>query len=280
MVVLLINAAGGGSTGTTGGAVPTGGSSEPPAPASAPPMAIVGLKVTADGPRLVVSFAPAPADEGTEVVFEVQYRKASDADWIDFEAGDPSAPLATISDLEADTRYDLRVRAVNALGEGQWVATTATTGGQAVAAPQTCSNRTLIDLYGDHIESWWRVESLHSAFVDDVIDEQTFVRRLRKRLKAYERTYRAVMRECEQPAPDQLALIDAEKASYAADVAYARFVLRFFLTGRGTSERWDQLFEDKAEKGEISGEAWSVFAEANDVELSPQEPIDETKETD
>ena len=61
-----------------------------------------------------------PLDNGSAVTaYEVQFKKAADADWIDF-AHDDLSTMTVMPGLDNGTAYDVRVRAVNGSGTGAY----------------------------------------------------------------------------------------------------------------------------------------------------------------
>ena len=88
------------------------------------PGQVTGVRVTPDLGLLAVSWT-APSDGGSAITsYEVQYKLASAADsaYAAVSRADPVARTETITGLADDTRYAVRVRAVNAAGEGDWSA--------------------------------------------------------------------------------------------------------------------------------------------------------------
>ena len=62
----------------------------------------------------------APDDKGDEVTgYDVQYKKTTAASFTDFDH-DGTDTSANIGDLDADTSYQVRVRATNSVGNGPW----------------------------------------------------------------------------------------------------------------------------------------------------------------
>ena len=99
------------------------------------PGQVTGVRVTPDPGLLAVSWT-APSDGGSAITsYEVQYKLASAADsaYATVSRADPVARTEMITGLADDTRYAVRVRAVNAAGEGDWsAAVTAAPGEQTV----------------------------------------------------------------------------------------------------------------------------------------------------
>ena len=151
---------------------------------------------------------------------------------------------------------------------------------QAEAPAARCSNETLGDLYGDEVDAWWRVASVQSAWLDETISGSVLQRRLKKRLATYAATYKALTKACAAPTTDQSPLLEAEAAAYAADVAYARFLLRAAAGNVGSEAEFDRLRNNRKKATETASAAWEAFAVENGITLSPPTPIDESKETD
>ena len=160
------------------------------------------------------------------------------------------------------------------MGRGPWAEL------QAEAPAARCSDETLGDLYGDEVDAWWRVASVQSAWLDETISGSVLQRRLKKRLATYAATYKALTKACAAPTADQSPLLEAEAAAYAADVAYARFLLRAAAGNVGSEAKYARLRDNRYKATETASAAWEAFADANGITLSPPTPIDESKETD
>ena len=96
-----------------------GGPATGQTPHSAPPM-LEPPTVQEDGlSRLRVGWTPTENVVPPVTGYRVQYREAGEDDWSDVP-GDVTPAGVEIDDLSADTRYQVRVRAENAAGEGAW----------------------------------------------------------------------------------------------------------------------------------------------------------------
>ena len=96
----------------------------------------ISLKVIPDVGLLTLSWK-APSDGGGTITsYQVEHKLATESDYTTvYLTVDPTALTHTIKELENDTRYDVRVRAVNAAGGGDWSApVTAAPGEQTVLA--------------------------------------------------------------------------------------------------------------------------------------------------
>ncbi len=86
---------------------------EPPAAMAAPEVLETGLG------SVRVTWLDIAAEGAPVTGYDLQYRRAGDVDWVD-SPRNQSGTRAEIADLSADTDYQVRVRAVNAAGEGEW----------------------------------------------------------------------------------------------------------------------------------------------------------------
>ena len=86
---------------------------EPPAAMAAPEVLETGLG------SVRVTWLDIAAEGAPVTGYDLQYRRAGDVDWVDGPRNQ-SGTRAEIADLSADTDYQVRVRAVNAAGEGEW----------------------------------------------------------------------------------------------------------------------------------------------------------------
>ena len=99
----------------------------------------ISLKVIPDVGLLALSWN-APSDGGGTITsYQVEHKLATESDYttvyLTVDGDSPTALTHTIKELENDTRYDVRVRAVNAAGGGDWSApVTAAPGEQTVLA--------------------------------------------------------------------------------------------------------------------------------------------------
>ena len=87
-----------------------------PVAAASPPSAPTALTVTAGDGQLVVNWQ-APADDGAAIDdYEVEHRREGGS----WERQTSTATTVTITGLDNGTTYEVRVRAVNSVGVGDW----------------------------------------------------------------------------------------------------------------------------------------------------------------
>ena len=84
------------------------------------PSAILVTAVTDSSTSLTVSWT-APANDGKPAIesYDVRYRVSGATDWSDGPE-DVTTTTATVSDLTADTEYEVQVRATNDEGDSDW----------------------------------------------------------------------------------------------------------------------------------------------------------------
>ncbi len=115
----------------------------------------ISLKVIPDVGLLALSWK-APSDGGGTITsYQVEHKLATESDYttvyITVDGDSPTALTHTIEELENDTRYDVRVRAVNAAGGGDWSATvTAAPGEQTVLAAAKAAAKVAADSSDDY----------------------------------------------------------------------------------------------------------------------------------
>ena len=96
-----------------------GGPATGQTPQSAPPK-LEPPTVQEDGlSRLRIGWTPTGNVDPPVTGYHVQYRETGEDDWNDVP-GSVTDPGVEIDDLSEDTRYEVRVRAENAVGEGAW----------------------------------------------------------------------------------------------------------------------------------------------------------------
>ena len=242
--------------------------------ATALPQEVTNLTANANGSRLLLSFVGSAADRRSIMDYVAEYRMVDDSAWTVVDDRQTQATSIMVSGLKPGEMYSFRVAGVNSMGRGPWAEL------QAEAPAARCSNKTLGELYGDEVDAWWRVSSVQSAWLDETISGSVLQRRLKKRLATYAATYKALTKACAAPRADQSPLLEAEAAAYAADVAYARFLLRAAAGNVGSEAKYARLRNNRYKATETASAAWEAFAVENGITLSPPTPIDESKETD
>ena len=135
-----------------------------PVAAASPPSAPSALTVTAGDGQLVVSWQ-APADDGAAIDdYEVQYRSEGGSWRGGFVDGDNTG--ATITGLDNGTTYEVRVRAVNSVGAGDWSPIRRGTPVAAASPPSAPSALTVTAGDGQLVVSW-QAPADDGAAIDD-----------------------------------------------------------------------------------------------------------------
>ena len=122
-----------------------------------PPLGVPTPDVTADGSTSLIVTWAAPANAGRPAIasYDVQYRAGTSGDWTD--APPVATATATIGSLQANTLYQVRVRATNHEGAGPYSTTpgSGTTGTSSAPAlsSATVVGATLALTYGEPLDT-------------------------------------------------------------------------------------------------------------------------------
>ncbi|MDA9718555.1 fibronectin type III domain-containing protein [Planctomycetaceae bacterium] len=105
--------------GTTGGSLEI--TDGPAIPHTLPSAPVINAIASSNGAISMAWLAP---DDGGKPIsdYEVQYKRTSRTNWVDFQDGESTAASATLTGLNNGVSYVVRVRAVNEKGPGPWSA--------------------------------------------------------------------------------------------------------------------------------------------------------------
>ncbi len=98
----------------------------------------------------------APVETGGKDItgYEVQHKLATDTDWPS-SSTTVTTTTATISGLDPETQYDVRVAAINEIGTGSWLESSGTTAEAPVVAPQAPTDVMVAVASGTSLDVSW-----------------------------------------------------------------------------------------------------------------------------
>lgn len=149
---------------------PLGGGSIPPPPDPEPPGQVTGLAAGTPTSSTVPLTWNAPASGGAPTDYVVEYKLSASPTWLVFSDGTSTATSTTVTGLSADSSYDFRVKATNALGDGAYSNTVTATTAAALAPPGNVTGLEAIDVASNFVSLIWIAPSTGGAVATYVVE--------------------------------------------------------------------------------------------------------------